>query len=93
MSDSDTVTIFTDGASRGNPGLAAYSYVIQRPGEPDIEVKERLGETTNNIAEYTALVNALEHAGTLGAKRLIVNSDADLIVQQMNGNTRSSMRI
>jgi ribonuclease HI len=88
MAESDVFTIHTDGAARGNPGPAAYSYVIERPGLPDIEVKERLGETTNNIAEYTALVQALEHAGTLGGKHLDIRSDSDLMVQQMNGTYR-----
>jgi ribonuclease HI len=88
MAEAEVFTIHTDGAARGNPGPAAYSYIIERPGLPDIEVKERLGETTNNIAEYTALVQALEHASALGAKRLTVQSDSDLMVQQMNGNYR-----
>ena len=88
MADKDVFTIHTDGAARGNPGPAAYSYIIERPGLPDIEVKERLGETTNNIAEYTALVQALEHAGTLGARCLLIQSDSDLMVQQMNGGYR-----
>jgi ribonuclease HI len=88
MPDTDVFTIHTDGAARGNPGPAAYSFVIERPGLPDIEVKERLGETTNNVAEYAALVHALEHASTLGGKRLVIQSDSDLMVQQMNGNYR-----
>jgi ribonuclease HI len=81
----DTWTIFTDGGSRGNPGPAAYAYVIKRPGVADIEGKAYLGSTTNNIAEYTGLVKALEHAKALGAKKLIVNSDSELMVKQMNG--------
>jgi ribonuclease HI len=84
----DTWTIFTDGGSRGNPGPAAYAYVIKRPGQPDIEAKAFLGTTTNNIAEYTGLVKALEHAKDLGAKKLIVNSDSELMVKQMNGQYR-----
>jgi ribonuclease HI len=88
MADTDVFTIHTDGAARGNPGPAAYSYVIEGPGLPDIEVKERLGATTNNITEYTALVQALEHASTLGARRLLIQSDSDLMVQQMNGTYR-----
>ncbi len=82
---SDTWTIFTDGGSRGNPGPAAYAYVIKRPGQPDIEEMAYLGQTTNNIAEYTGLVKALEHAKELGAKKLLVNSDSELMVKQMNG--------
>jgi ribonuclease HI len=82
---SDTWTIYTDGGSRGNPGPAAFAYVIKRPGEVDIEEMGYLGETTNNIAEYTGLVKALEHAKELGGKKLLVNSDSELMVKQLNG--------
>jgi len=82
---SDTWTIYTDGGSRGNPGPAAYAYVIKRPGQADIEVKCYLGKTTNNIAEYTGMLKALEHAKQLGGTRLIVNSDSELMVKQMTG--------
>ena len=88
MSDKDVFTIHTDGAARGNPGPAAYAYVIERPGAADIEVKDCLGETTNNIAEYTALVRALEHARELGGKRLVIRSDSELLVKQMTGEYR-----
>lgn len=82
---SDTWTIYTDGGSRGNPGPAAYAYVIKRPGQADIEVKCYLGSTTNNIAEYTGMLKALEHAKQLGGKKLLLNSDSELMVKQMNG--------
>jgi ribonuclease HI len=85
MSESDVWTVYTDGAARGNPGPAAFAYIIERPGEPDIEHGERMGEATNNVAEYTALLRALEHAQRLGGRRLRVKSDSDLLVQQMNG--------
>ena len=81
----DTWTLYTDGGSRGNPGPAAYAYVIKRPGEPDIEEMGYLGQTTNNIAEYTGLVKALEHARELGGQNLVVNSDSELMVKQLNG--------
>lgn len=82
---SDTWTIFTDGGSRGNPGPAGYAYIIKRPGQADIEIKCYLGKTTNNIAEYTGMLKALEHAKQLGGTKLIVNSDSELMVKQMNG--------
>ncbi len=85
---SDTWTIYTDGGSRGNPGPAAYAYVIKRPGVADIEEKVYLGQTTNNIAEYSGLVKALEHAKELGGRKLVVNSDSELMVKQMNGQYR-----
>ena len=78
--------IYTDGAARGNPGPAAIAYIIHRPGEKDVEYKECLGTATNNVAEYKALVKALDHAAKLGGKRLTINSDSDLLVQQMKGN-------
>ena len=85
---SDTWTIYTDGGSRGNPGPAAYAYVIKRPGEADIEERCYLGQTTNNIAEYTGLVKALEHAHEIGGRKLLVHSDSELMVKQMNGQYR-----
>jgi ribonuclease HI len=81
----DTWTIYTDGGSRGNPGPAAFAYVIKRPGEVDVQENGYLGQSTNNIAEYTGLVKALEHAKELGGRNLIVNSDSELMVKQMNG--------
>jgi ribonuclease HI len=88
MSQPDVVTIFTDGASRGNPGPAAYAYVIKRDGAEDVEEKSRLPDTTNNVAEYTALVRALEHAQRLGARRLNICTDSELMVKQVQGSYR-----
>jgi ribonuclease HI len=86
MSASDVLTIHTDGASRGNPGPAAFAYVIAREGEPPVEVAGCLGRMTNNQAEYTALVRALEHASRLGTQhRVTVHSDSELLVKQMRG--------
>lgn len=85
MSDNDLLTIHTDGAARGNPGPAAFSFVLHRQGEPDIEDSGCLGDTTNNVAEYTALVKALERARQVGAKRLAIHSDSELMIKQMKG--------
>jgi ribonuclease HI len=85
MADAPSWTIYTDGAARANPGPAAFAYIIERPGEPAVEENGCLGDTTNNIAEYTALVRALEHAQRLGGRRLVVKSDSELMVKQMNG--------
>src|SRR5437588_718626 len=84
----ETWTIYTDGGARGNPGPAAYAYVIQRPGLHDIEEKAYMGRSTNNIAEYTGLVKALEHARHEGGRRLLVLADSELMVKQMNGEYR-----
>ena len=89
MAEADVLTIYTDGASRGNPGAAAFAYVIRREGQPPLEEAECLGDTTNNQAEYTALVRALERALQLGPHhRLLIHSDSELMVKQMNGEYR-----
>lgn len=81
----DTWSVHIDGASRGNPGAAAYALVIDRPGQPRWEEADCLGHTTNNIAEYTALVEALKRCHELGGKHLLIHSDSELLVKQMNG--------
>jgi ribonuclease HI len=78
-------TVHIDGAARGNPGPAAIAFVLKRPGLPDVEHSETLGTATNNVAEYTALVAALEKAVELGITHLGVFSDSELLVKQMNG--------
>ncbi len=85
---SDSATVHIDGAARGNPGPAAYALVLRRPGFPDVEESDTLGKATNNVAEYTALVRALERAIELGVQNLSVFSDSELIVKQMNGEYR-----
>src|SRR5262245_17276998 len=86
--DTDAWTVNIDGATRGNPGPAAYAFVIQRPGEPAIEESDCLGQRTNNVAEYTALLRALERCVELGGQRLAIFSDSELLVKQMNGEYR-----
>jgi len=86
MSDT-ALTIYTDGAARGNPGPAAYAFIIEGGGHL-IEEKGKLGSATNNVAEYTALVRALEKAAQIGGRRLLVHSDSELIVKQMKGEYR-----
>jgi ribonuclease HI len=89
MSKAELLTIHTDGAARGNPGPAAFAYVIVREGRPPIEEAGCLGRTTNNQAEYIALVRALEHAARLGTQhRVAVHSDSELMVKQMKGEYR-----
>lgn len=78
--------VHIDGGSRGNPGPAGVGVVITRP---DGQVMERIhryiGEATNNIAEYHALLLALERAGSLGCTDLEVYSDSELLVRQIQG--------
>jgi len=73
-----------DGASRGNPGLAGAGAVIRRGGEK-IELKKFLGQTTNNEAEYEALIMAIEEALKRGADDVELRCDSELMVKQMNG--------
>ena len=83
------LTIHTDGASRGNPGAAAFAYVIAGVGEEDVEEGGCLGRMTNNQAEYTALVKSLEHALELVPEaRIVLHSDSELMVKQMRGEYR-----
>jgi ribonuclease HI len=89
MAEPALLCIHTDGASRGNPGPAAYAYIIDRDGDDPIEEAGRIGRMTNNQAEYMALVRALEHALELGAEhRVLVHSDSELLVKQMRGEYR-----
>lgn len=80
------LVVYTDGASRGNPGEAGAGAVLCEPdGEVVDELALYLGRTTNNVAEYRALILALERARTLGARGVRVVSDSELMVRQMNG--------
>jgi ribonuclease H / adenosylcobalamin/alpha-ribazole phosphatase len=80
------VVVNTDGGARGNPGPAAIGAVIATPaGEVIAEIAEALGVATNNVAEYTAVVRALEHAASLGATSVELRSDSLLLVEQLNG--------
>jgi ribonuclease HI len=87
MSDAELV-IHIDGAARGNPGPAAYAFVIESPGGPTVEEAGRLGNATNNIAEYTALVKVLERLAAAPPARLRIYSDSELLVKQMTGEYR-----
>jgi ribonuclease HI len=85
---SDTATMHIDGGARGNPGPAAYAVVLARPGLPVVEEADVIGRATNNVAEYTALVEGLRLASELGVKKLSVFSDSELMVKQMRGEYR-----
>jgi phosphoribosylglycinamide formyltransferase-1 len=80
------VIIHTDGGSRGNPGPAAAGFVLDDADGHRLQAKAFfLGRTTNNVAEYTALVKALEAAQRLGAEHVTVYSDSELMVRQLSG--------
>src|ERR1700722_18020565 len=74
------------GASRGNPGPAAYAVVIRDPeGKVVLELAKRMGRETNNVAEYYALLAALDYAASQGVNALRIRSDSELLVRQMQG--------
>jgi probable phosphoglycerate mutase len=81
-----TFTAQVDGASRGNPGPASYAVIITAPdGARVLELGKYLGRDTNNVAEYYALITALDYATSHGITRLRVRSDSELLVRQMQG--------
>ncbi len=83
------VVIHSDGVSRGNPGLASVGATIKdEQGKLIARISQRIGRTTNNQAEYRAIIAALEKAIELGAKHVEMNSDSELIVRQINGRYR-----
>lgn len=79
----------TDGGARGNPGPAAYGYVLEAEDGTVLAAHgERIGVATNNVAEYCALLAGLEKAAELGVDELEVVSDSELLVKQMTGEYR-----
>jgi len=83
------VRAWIDGGSRGNPGLAAIGVVIEDSTGQELETRaEVIGTTTNNVAEYRALLAALELAEKRGANELEVYSDSELLVKQLRGEYR-----
>lgn len=79
----------TDGGARGNPGPAAYAYVLEAEDGTVLDARgEAIGIATNNVAEYRALVAGLAKAIELGVAELEVVSDSELLVKQMTGEYR-----
>jgi len=75
-----------DGASRGNPGPASYAVVLRDPsGKIVLELAKNIGRETNNVAEYYALLAALDYATSHGIRALRIRSDSELLVRQMQG--------
>ena len=84
----DKLIMYTDGGARGNPGPAAIGvaiYEVANIHTPIQTYKKYLGETTNNQAEYRALLTGLEMANKLGAKELVCYLDSELVVKQLTG--------
>ena len=80
--------IHTDGGSRGNPGKAGIGVVIEKDDGNKEQIYKYIGITTNNIAEYTALKEALMRAEDLGEKHVSVIMDSELVVKQIKGEYR-----
>lgn len=85
----DELFVYSDGGARGNPGPAAIgAVVVDQSADPPVRlasVSERIGETTNNVAEYRALIAGLEAAAPFRPRRLRVRADSMLVVQQLRG--------
>lgn len=76
--------IYIDGASKGNPGHSGVGIVIYRDGLRIKDLSNYIGTATNNVAEYTALIYALEEALLLKAKSLKIHTDSQLLARQLN---------
>lgn len=88
-----TLHLFTDGGSRGNPGLSAIGAILEDPirGEVLKEHAEVIGTETNNVAEYRALIAGLHMAKEFRPNRLICHMDSELLVKQLNGQYQVKM--
>jgi ribonuclease HI len=96
-----TVHAFTDGAARGNPGHGGIGVVLKdQTGKVLAKEKDYLGKVTNNVAEYAALLACIEKVKALLAEkngftcsRLVIHSDSELLVRQMNGEYKVKNRV
>ena len=85
--------LWTDGGARGNPGPAAFAYVLEAEDGTVLDARgEAIGVATNNVAEYSALVAGLARAVAAGVSELEVRSDSELMVKQMRGEYRVKNR-
>jgi ribonuclease HI len=87
MTDADSkLVLHVDGGARGNPGPAAIGVVLSSPdGETLATFAAKIGETTNNVAEYRALLRGLELAAEHGAREVRVINDSELVARQVSG--------
>jgi ribonuclease HI len=83
--ETDALVAYVDGGSRGNPGAAGAGVYFLRNGAPWRGLYRFLGRQTNNFAEYTALLEALDYALRQGFQRISVHADSELLVRQMLG--------
>jgi ribonuclease HI len=86
---SKKLLLYTDGASRGNPGPAGIGVVILDSKRKKLkELSKYIGETTNNVAEYSALICALEEAQSMAAGEVVIYMDSELMTRQLTGEYR-----
>jgi ribonuclease HI len=92
VSERDELVVYTDGGARGNPGPAAIGAVVLDPSSdpPAVvaTVSERIGVTTNNVAEYRAVIEGLKAARGIGARRVVLRADSQLVIRQLEGRYR-----
>ena len=85
----ETLTLMFDGGSRGNPGPAGIGVVVAASdGTPLVTLGRFIGRATNNVAEYQALITAMAEAKTLGASKILIRGDSELVIKQMRGEYR-----
>ena len=80
----DKLLVFSDGAARGNPGPAAIAYVFVKNNKIIESSSSYIGKTTNNSAEYRAIIYALMEAKKYSDRNLIIHSDSQLVIRQLN---------
>ena len=85
----ETLTLQFDGGSRGNPGPAGIGVVVSaQDGTNLVTLGRFIGRATNNVAEYRALITAMQEAEKLGAKKVLIRGDSELVIKQMRGEYR-----
>ncbi len=82
----ESAVLYCDGASRGNPGPASIGFVIESPDGIELAARgEQIEKTTNNVAEYTALLKGLREAIKMGVRDIEIRTDSQLMARQLNG--------
>jgi len=85
MMGAAVLEIYTDGACRGNPGPAGIGVVVKSDGQVIKEISQSIETATNNIAEYTAVIYALQEALVLKARKVLIQTDSELVAKQLTG--------
>jgi ribonuclease HI len=85
VNSGEVIIVYTDGASKGNPGKASIGVSIQESNKEIATVSKAVGVATNNIAEYTALLEALKACLDRGLTKVLIRADSELMVKQLKG--------